>query len=156
MKKTYLSLIVLSVVFASCGGGEETTVEANAIEETTTEDEVVDEVTTEETANYTAGEEIYTTTCLACHQATGEGIAGAFPPLAGSDYLLEDRTRAIEQVLNGSSGEIVVNGETYNGVMPAQILSNEQVRDVVNYILNSWGNEGGEVTIEEVTRAKHP
>ncbi|MBK6525973.1 MAG: hypothetical protein IPG07_10755 [Crocinitomicaceae bacterium] len=75
---------------------------------------------------------------------------GAFPPLAKSDYLLADKNRAIKQIINGSSGEMVVNGETYNSIMPPQPVNDEEIRDVMNYILNSWGNNGGEVTLEEV------
>lgn len=99
---------------------------------------------------YTEGEQVYLKTCVACHQKSGEGVIGAFPPLAGSDYLLEDKTRAINQIKNGSSGVMVVNGETYDNIMPPQGLSDEEIRDVLNYILNSWGNKGGEVTLDEV------
>lgn len=159
MKKTYLAFAVaLSLGMMACGGGEshegETTEEHAA--EATTEEVVEEEEIVEEVAStdYAAGEEVYNTTCKACHQASGEGIVGAFPPLANSDYLLEDKNRAIKQVLEGSSGEIVVNGETYNGTMTPQNLEDQQVVDVINYVLNSWGNEGGEVTLEDVQSQK--
>nr|WKN39828.1 cytochrome c [Tunicatimonas sp. TK19036] len=96
------------------------------------------------------GQEIYQGYCLACHMATGEGIPGAFPPLAKSDYLMADKERSIKQVLQGSQGEMVVNGQTYNGVMPPQPLSDEEVAHVLNYVRNSWGNEGEVVTFAEV------
>lgn len=99
---------------------------------------------------YAAGAEVYEKNCIACHQAKGEGVKGAFPPLAKSDYLLADKNRAIKQIIHGSSGEMTVNGETYNTIMPPQPISDEEVRDVMNYILNSWGNNGGEVTLKEV------
>ena len=100
------------------------------------------------------GEEIYQGYCLACHMTTGEGIPGAFPPLAKSDYLMADKERSILQVINGSQGEMVVNGQTYNGVMPPQPLSDEQVAHVLNYIRNSWGNQGEVVTFAEVKSAR--
>lgn len=102
---------------------------------------------------YAAGEKVYMGSCVACHQKNGEGLVGAFPPLAHSDYLLADKYRAITVVANGMSGEITVNGEIYNENMASQGLSDEQVKDVVNYILNSWGNSGGEVTDADVASA---
>jgi mono/diheme cytochrome c family protein len=102
---------------------------------------------------YAAGEKIYTSLCISCHQKNGEGVVGAFPPLANSDYLLADVNRSIDIVKNGMQGEIVVNGQTYNGIMANQGLTDEEVRDVTNYILNAWGNKGGEVSLDEVKTA---
>lgn len=96
------------------------------------------------------GEEIYQGYCLACHMSEGEGLPGAFPPLAKSDYLMADKERSIRQVMHGSEGEMVVNGETYNGVMPPQPLSDEEIAHVLNFVRNSWGNEGEVVTFAEV------
>jgi mono/diheme cytochrome c family protein len=97
------------------------------------------------------GEQIYTANCVSCHMMEGEGIAGAFPPLAKSDYLLADPERAIHHTIHGVSGEITVNGVTYNGVMPPQShLSDEEVADVMNYILNSWGNKGKQISASQV------
>jgi len=97
------------------------------------------------------GEGLYKTHCSGCHQANGQGLTGAFPPLAGSDYLLADRQRAIATVLQGRSGPIAVNGKDYNAVMPGMgYLSDQEVADIVTFALNSWGNEGGPVTAEEV------
>jgi nitrite reductase (NO-forming) len=97
------------------------------------------------------GERVYQQNCAACHQNSGVGIAGAFPPLAGSDYLLGDPKGSIDVLLNGLSGKIVVNGVNYNGVMPAVRLSDEKMANVLTYILNSWNNNGGEITTKEVT-----
>ncbi|MGD1894696.1 MAG: c-type cytochrome [Cyclobacteriaceae bacterium] len=96
------------------------------------------------------GEAIYQGYCLACHMNEGEGLPGAFPPLAKSDYLMADKERSIRQVMHGSEGEMVVNGETYNGVMPPQPLSDEEIAHVLNFVRNSWGNEGEVVTFAEV------
>lgn len=102
---------------------------------------------------YATGEKIYTSLCISCHQKNGEGVVGAFPPLANSDYLLSDINRSIDIVKNGMQGEIVVNGQTYNGIMANQGLTDEEVRDVTNYILNAWGNKGGEVSLDDVKTA---
>jgi nitrite reductase (NO-forming) len=96
------------------------------------------------------GKNIYSRTCVACHQASGNGIPSVFPPLAKADYLNENVERAIDIVLNGKSGEITVNGEKYNSVMTAQNLSDQEVANVLTYVYNSWGNNGNEVTEEMV------
>lgn len=99
------------------------------------------------------GKALYETNCAACHQVTGAGIPGAFPPLAQSDYLAEiGKEGAIKNVLHGFSGEITVNGTTYNGVMPPMAyLSDEQVASILTYVFASWENGGGEVTAADVT-----
>lgn len=99
---------------------------------------------------FNEGKKIYEEKCVVCHQANGEGIKGAFPPLANSDYLLADKKRAVEQVLNGSNEEMVVNGVTYRTPMPPQVDSHEDAVAVINYVLNAWGNDGGTLTLEEV------
>lgn len=106
-----------------------------------------------EPSPYAAGEKVYISNCASCHQKTGNGLEGAFPPLAQSDYLLADKERAIQIAANGMDGPIVVNGVEYIALMSPQGLTNEEVKDVVNYILNSWGNDGGEVTLSEVESA---
>lgn len=100
------------------------------------------------------GKQIYSQTCFACHQAEGQGIPSAFPPLAKADYLNADVERAISIVLNGMSGPITVNGQEYNSVMTAQSLSDEEVANVLTYVYNSWGNNGTEVTPTMVTKVK--
>ncbi len=98
-----------------------------------------------------SGEKLYGAHCAACHQATGKGLAGAFPPLAASDYLADGPGPAIDAVLNGLSGKITVNGVDYNAVMPnLSYLSDSDVADVVTFVMNSWGNPGGEVSSGEV------
>jgi nitrite reductase (NO-forming) len=97
-----------------------------------------------------AGRAVFTTNCVACHQANGEGVPHAFPPLAKADYLNADKLRAIRVVTGGLSGKVVVNGTEYNGVMPAWQLSDEDIAAVLTYVYNSWGNSGVEVTPAEV------
>jgi len=105
-------------------------------------------------AKYPKGAKIYTEKCLVCHQASGEGIPGAFPPLKKSDYLFADKARAVEQVLNGSHEEMVVNGVTYTAPMTPQVDTKEDAIAVINYVLNAWGNEGGTVSMDDVKDVK--
>jgi nitrite reductase (NO-forming)/hydroxylamine reductase len=97
----------------------------------------------------------FQTYCAACHQPDGQGMAGAFPPLAGSDYLLADPSRAVSAVLEGVSGTIEVNGVTYESIMPhLNYLDDEQIAAIVTYVLNAWGNDGGSVTAQQVSAAR--
>lgn len=101
------------------------------------------------------GKEVYELNCQACHGINGEGVSGVFPPLAKSDYMMEDMTRSIRQTIYGVEGPMVVNGVTYYGVMPSQAwLSDRQVADVLNYVRNSWGNQGAMVSLAEVTKER--
>ncbi len=98
------------------------------------------------------GKQVYLSLCFACHQSDGKGLPGAFPPLAGSDYLLADRERAIRVVLKGLSGPITVNGVTINSAMPPQeaVLTDAQVADVLTFIYNAWGNQGEPFKADQV------
>ena len=96
------------------------------------------------------GETVFRTNCMACHQENGQGIPQSFPPLAKSDYLNADKVRAIKTITGGRQGPITVNGQTFDGVMPAWTLSDEDIADVMTYLYHSWGNSGHEVTPDEV------
>lgn len=100
------------------------------------------------------GKTVYTKTCIACHQATGAGIPGAFPPLAKSDYLNADVNRAIKQVIKGSNDPMTVNGKKYTTAMPPQALSDQQVADVLTYVYANWGNSKKVVTLAMVKAQK--
>jgi nitrite reductase (NO-forming) len=98
-----------------------------------------------------AGGALYNGTCSVCHQDTGAGIPNVFPPLAKSDYLLGDKKRAIGVVLNGLSGAVTVNGQRFESVMPPMSqLNDDEVANILTYVLNSWGNSGGRVSAAEV------
>jgi nitrite reductase (NO-forming) len=90
------------------------------------------------------GKQVYMGLCFACHQPDGKGLPGAFPPLAGSDFMLADRERAIRIVLKGLTGPVTVNGQTINSAMPPQeaVLTDAQIADVLTFVYNSWGNKG--------------
>ncbi len=101
------------------------------------------------------GGKIFSAHCAACHQANGQGLPGAFPPLAESDYLAAGTGVAVAAVLNGLSGPLTVNGTDYNAVMPSlSYLSDSDVADVVTFVFNSFGNPGGEVASGEVAAAR--
>ncbi|REA60201.1 cytochrome c [Dyadobacter luteus] len=88
------------------------------------------------------GRALYQTNCISCHMPEGEGMEAVYPPLAGSDFVQEDSTDKVIRVVKfGVQGEIVVNGQVYNGMMPELGLDSVQVADVINFIKNSWGNE---------------
>ena len=119
---------------------------------TTPKDEAIVNKTKEQ--QIADGKVIYTKTCVACHQAQGQGMEGAFPPLAKSDFLNADVDRAIDIVLHGKQGEITVNGKKYNSVMTPQPLSVQEVADVLTYVYNTWDNSKKVVTPEMVQKIK--
>ena len=97
-----------------------------------------------------AGKRLFTSICAACHQPSGQGLPNVFPPLAGSDFLNADKSRAIKLVMAGRQGEVVVNGMKFNNNMPAFPLGDEDIANVLTFVYNSFGNAGLEVTPEEV------
>ena len=103
------------------------------------------------------GERVYNNVCAACHQPSGLGIEGAFPPLAGSDFLNADPQRAMRIVSGGLSGKITVKGKEFNSQMPALNLPDEDVANVLTFVYSKWGNAGHEVMPAEVAavRARH-
>jgi len=116
-------------------------------------------------AQISSGKEIYNKIgpggggCVSCHQPTGLGLVGAFPPLANSDWVLGDKERIIKISMYGLMGEIEVNGVKYNGVMvppglPAGSLSDQQIADVLTYIRNDWGNSASSISKGEVAHVR--
>ena len=96
-----------------------------------------------------AGKNVYEHNCAACHQMSGQGIPGSFPPLAGSDYL-RNKQASIRTVLHGLKGPVTVNGKQFNGVMPALGLSDSEIANVLTYINSKWNNPGYEISPAEV------
>lgn len=97
------------------------------------------------------GKEVYTNFCMSCHMVDGKG-SEIYPPVAKTDYLKKPAKTLINIILQGQSGEIVVNKKKYDALMPAQAyLTDEQIADVLNYIRNSFGNKiAGTITPEQV------
>ena len=87
------------------------------------------------------GKEVYTSYCMNCHMVDGKGT-DIFPPVAKTDYLKKPATTLINIILQGQSGEIMVNKKKYDALMPEQAyLADEQIADVLNYVRNSLGNK---------------
>jgi len=102
------------------------------------------------------GKQVFGSLCASCHQANGQGIPGAFPPLAGSDFLMADKHRAIGIVLHGLNGPIQVNGKTFTNVMPPQSqLTDEEIASVLTYVRSNFGNHGDAVKPAEVAKQRN-
>jgi mono/diheme cytochrome c family protein len=92
-------------------------------------------------ANAIDGKQVFGGKCAACHQATGTGIAGVFPPLAGSEWVLGDEKVLASILLHGITGSLTVKGAAYNGAMPSfKILSDDELAAVLSYVRSDWGN----------------
>ena len=96
------------------------------------------------------GNQVFGRVCTACHQSQGQGLPGTFPPLGGSDFLMADEKRAIDIVIDGLQGPIVVNGVSYNTQMPNPGLTNPEIAGVLSYVRNSFGNKSDMTTVAEV------
>ena len=110
---------------------------------------------TPEVAITEPGKAVYMKYCLACHQTDGSGVPGMYPTLQKTDWVEGDKARLISLMLNGQQGEITVNGQTFNGAMPAhQYLSDEQIADVLTFIRSNFGNNADAVTLAEVSQLR--
>ncbi len=102
-----------------------------------------------------AGKQLFAGTCSVCHQANGEGLPNVFPPLAKSSLLAADPKRAMTIVTHGLTGKVTVNGHEYDSVMPPMSqLTDDEVANILTYVLNSWGNPGGQFSKDEVAKAR--
>src|SRR5690606_26899807 len=102
------------------------------------------------------GASLYATHCAACHQPTGAGLTGAFPPLKGNAAVLDaDPATQIETILHGAQG-VPIDGVTYPSAMPpfAASLNDTEVADIANHERTAWGNKGRLVTADEVKDAR--
>lgn len=96
------------------------------------------------------GREIFNS-CMQCHQESGLGVPGSYPPLAGSEYVLGDKRRLAAILMNGINGDFVVKGQTYNSKMPSwAMLEDEEIAAVATYVRNTWGNKADTMPIDLV------
>lgn len=102
------------------------------------------------------GAALFASLCVACHQASGQGLPGVFPPLAGSEWVAGKDTTAAAILLHGVTGPVQVKGTTYNGAMPAfkDQLDDAQIAAVLSHIRSQWGNTGAAVTAETVAKVR--
>jgi len=103
-----------------------------------------------------AGQRVYLRVCFVCHQPTGLGVPGSFPPLAGNPVVAGSPDRLIRIVLHGLQGPVEVGGKPFNGVMPAQgaALKDFEIANVLTYVRSAWGNNAPPVSIEAVTQVR--
>jgi len=101
-----------------------------------------------------SGEKIFAARCASCHQANGLGIAGQYPPLAGSEWVTSDPGIITNIIIKGLKGEIVVKGETYGTSaavnMAAVPINDREIANVVTYVRQAWGNNAEEIFEDEV------
>lgn len=144
MKKlTFIFFFASIMVACNSGSGEKSEEESSSM---TSRDEI-------RLKQYQVqGAKVYATYCANCHQQDGKGLASLYPPLAGSDYLLENMARAACIVKNGQSKEIVVNGVTYNQMMPGNPITNLEIAEVLTFIGNAWGNDAGLIGVKDVDK----
>jgi mono/diheme cytochrome c family protein len=106
------------------------------------------------------GKKVFTANCAACHQASGTGIPGQYPPLAGSEIVLSKEgygpNHIARIVLNGLSGPVTVKGSSFNGNMPTwkDILSDEQIANVLTYVRQEWGNNAPPISKDGIAAVR--
>jgi mono/diheme cytochrome c family protein len=105
------------------------------------------------------GKRLFTANCVACHQATGQGVAGQFPTLVGSEWVIggdwHGDNHLVKILLHGLQGPIQVKGNTYNGAMPPwKQLKDDQIAMILTYIRNEWGNSAPPITAEQVAKVR--
>jgi len=102
-------------------------------------------------ASIMRGKQVYLQVCLACHMADAGGVQGMNPPLIKTKYVLGLKAPLIKIVLNGMTGDLDINGDTYHNVMaPHSDLTDQQIADVLTYVRNSFGNKASAVTVTQV------
>jgi len=153
---TAFSLCATVLLATACGGADErdpdrTSLAARAPSDVMTMDTTAIPKTTTVGNGPVSGAEVFTK-CAACHQQNGQGMAGSWPPLAGSEWLVNNPQVPIRIVLHGLQGPITVKGQSFNNAMQAwqDQLSDEEIAAVLTYERSSWGNSAPAVTPEQV------
>ncbi len=105
------------------------------------------------------GKRLFTANCVACHQPTGQGVAGQFPTLVDSEWVIggdwHGDNHLVKILLHGLQGPIQVKGNTYNGAMPPwKQLKDDQIAMILTYIRNEWGNSAPPITAEQVAKIR--
>lgn len=101
------------------------------------------------------GAAIFAGNCAACHQATGLGLPGVFPPLSGSEWVLAKKEIPVQVLLHGLTGPITVKGSPYTGVMPAFAqLKDAEIAAVLTHIRKTWGNAAAEIAAGDIATGR--
>lgn len=100
------------------------------------------------------GKKIFSANCATCHQANGEGVAGQYPPLAGSEIVNGGSRRPVMIVLKGLQGPLTVKGQHYGSAVMQpweKTLNDEKIADVLSYVRQEWGNKAGPISPDGVS-----
>lgn len=108
---------------------------------------------TDQNDSFNRGRQVYSDFCVTCHLPDGKGVPGINPPIDGSNWLTDKRKESIHAIKFGLQGPIEVNAVKYNSLMAPQGLSDQEVADVMNYIMNSWSNTGNKPVLEDEVAA---
>lgn len=138
-----LKLLVWALVIMGCDGGK---FQNSATKELSYSDKLRYE------QYMIQGQQLYLAHCSNCHQEDGTGLGQLIPPLAQSDYMLENQARTLCLIKYGLEAKIVVNGTEYQQPMPAnEALSDIEIAQIATYIYNSWGHEEGYIPVKAVS-----
>lgn len=103
---------------------------------------------------YGAGKILYQRHCASCHMEDGTGLRAFIPPLAGADYVQNGGAEMACLIRYGIAGEMLVNGVVFNQPMYGHVdMKDIEIRNIINYIKNAWGNEGEEISFAEIKAA---
>lgn len=140
-----IAALLLAGALAGCSKGSQSTAAASA-----------SAAAANNPASASDGGAVYIANCSSCHQTNGQGVPGAFPPLAGNPVVTGNPIATIAIVKNGLDGRVVVNGQAYSGIMPRWkgVLSDDQIASVLTYIRSSWKNQAAGVSVSQVQAVK--
>lgn len=148
-KLTPLSILALLLVF--CSGSQASGLSANPEKHYQS---LAQEIP-QNTAKEETGATLYTQYCLSCHQKDGSGVPNMYPPILKSDWVNGDKNKIINVLLNGLTGDIEVNGDSYSQVMPKQnYLTDVQVALLLTYIRQNFENSADAVIPADVAKLR--
>lgn len=147
--KQFFAGFVLLVLFSSCKADKNNEQEKDYLLEVPKE-EKQEKTALEE--SILRGKAVYADMCVTCHLPGGQGITGTYPPLDGSNWLTEKREESIAAVKFGLSGPIKVNGKDFDNLMTPMGLSDQEIADAMNFVMNSWTNKISPMVTEEEVR----
>lgn len=141
----FLLALTIAIVAAGCAKGSHSSSAASA-----------SAAAAKNPASASDGAVVYIANCSSCHQTNGQGIPGAFPPLAGNPTVTGNPVAVIAIVKGGLEGRLVVNGQAYSGIMPRWrgVLTDEQIASVITYVRSSWKNSAPGVSLADVQAIK--
>ena len=110
---------------------------------------------TTKTAGAVDGKQLYAAQCVACHQASGQGLAGVFPPLDGSEWVIGDERIVANILLHGIAGEITVAGTAYKGNMPPfKQLGDAELAALASHVRGAWSNKAPPIKPELIAQER--